>query len=164
MKFYVHTLSLKKSTSEKKLVQEQLWNLSLKELEWKIYNKRLIKETSSNVPYYFKKQFEKFKLECNKYFFPTKEQLSTQRAYKNYFDYKIEIFLRFIFKNIIELTNFNSIMPVLELTSDDYKQVVKEYIYIYLSFIFNDILKTAVKLAHDNYLMIIIQIITMIML
>jgi len=34
--------------------------------------------------------------------YPKKEQLNTQRAYRNYFNFKTELFLRFIFKKIIE--------------------------------------------------------------
>jgi len=96
-----------------------LWNLSLKKFEWKTYNKKLIRETSSNVRFYFNKQFDIFKKECKKYmYYPKKEQLNTQRAYRNYFNFKTELFLRFIFKKIIETNNFDSILHVLNLTTD----------------------------------------------
>lgn len=50
--------------------------------------------------------------------YPKKEQLNTQRAYRNYFNFKTELFLRFIFKKIIETNNFDSILHVLNLTTD----------------------------------------------
>ena len=138
----------KMSSIEKNNIQERLWNLSLKEFEWKTYNKRLIRETSSNVPFYFNKQFEVFQQKCETYIYPQNEQLNTQRACKNYFKYKTEYFLTFIFEKLIETQNFDSIKHVLKLKSDDYKEIIKDYISI--SFIFNDILKTSIKLAHDN--------------
>lgn len=82
--------------------------------------------------------------------YPKKEQLNTQRAYRNYFNFKTELFLRFIFKKIIETNNFDSILHVLKLTTDNYEHNIKNYVFI--SDIFNDILKASIKLAHDNLL------------
>ena len=95
-----------------------MWNLSLKKFEWKTYNKKLIRETSSNVPFYFNKQFDIFKKECKKYMYPKKEQLNTQRAYRNYFNFKTELFLRFIFKK--EQISLSNKITILNLTSNKF--------------------------------------------
>lgn len=66
----------------------------------------------------------------NIWYYPKKEQLNTQRAYRNYFNFKTELFLRFIFKKIIETNNFDSILHVLNLTTDNYEHLIKNYVFI----------------------------------
>jgi len=137
-----------KTLKQKQKIQSELMKLCKAEYEWKNYTKRVSLNTD-NVQHDLKPYFENFSKELNTYLFPTDEDVQeTQRAEKNYFLFKFQTSLKYLFSKMIECGKINSLTILNELTDDDYKKIVENHIDTHD--IFDDLLRIAIKKAHHN--------------
>jgi len=133
---------------KKNNVQKQLDELSKIEYSWKIYNKRAVRDANlDEVTTHFREEFNIFREGAMLYLFPSDEALQgTQRAYMNYFPYKLEKFSRFIFPKLKDLEVINDLPN--KLTQQDYVTITENYFSIHS--LFNDLMTLVIKEAHDS--------------
>lgn len=132
---------------ELRQIQSRLDKFSKLEYEWKLYNKKAVRDAGLDpIAIHFKENYKVFKERMLVYMLPSQEALNQSR--KSHLNYFIPKFQKTINHLIKTLENLHILKQVLLLTEEDYKIIVQDYISI--EELFNNILTIVIKQAHDN--------------